>query len=371
MPGLNGLETLKRIKEITPFLETIMVTAVNDIQKASEAIKLGARDYVVKPFEVEQIIKITEQLLRKKSILNEGTKASSAQEKTPPQLLGQSDKILKVLDDIEKIKKDERVLILGEAGVEKEAAARILHEKSSRSNFPFLAFSLSEEMPLSKIRNILFGQEKGASTVDLKSQSGILEQSREGTLFIDNLECLPEEIFKAFSSLEFSRTGSSTKSPIQSRLIGGGASDLAVRNKEIFNFFSQILIEIPPLRERISDLPILVNNFIELFSSRYQKELKITPSALSALSDYPWPGNVMELESLIERFFLFPGASREIRPEDLPLDILLKSSGNIGGDFLSRFEKEYIRTVFEKSGKDKEAASLLLGINPTVLETKI
>jgi len=371
MPGLNGLETLKRMKEIDPHLEIIMVTAVNDIQKASEAIKLGAQDYVVKPFEVNQILKLSEQTIRKKSVLEVGASAYNLQIKNKAQLLGQNEKIIEIRESIENIKNNQPVLILGEIGTEKQEVAQLIHQKSSRKDFPFKTIFLSQTMSANKIKTLLLGREKGASTVELKAESGLLEQTKEGTLFIDNLECLPEEVFKILSSSEFSRIGGSSKTPLLSRLVGGGPANLLEQNQTAFDFFSaSVLIKIPPLCQRTSDIPILVNNFIEQFSGQYHKEIKISPAALEALTNHAWPGNTKELKTVIERFFLNPGTS-QINLEDLPFDVLLNGFESTGSNLPASFEKKYIQRVFEEQGGDKEKTASLLGIHKTLLETKL
>ena len=371
MPGLNGLETLKRIKEIDPSLEVIMVTAVNEIQKASEAVKLGARDYVVKPFDVAKILKLTEQILIKKNILNEGLSAAKSASRKHPELIGQSDKIIEIIDSIENLKNNnKRVLILGEAGTEKELLAELIHNKTKGSKVPFNKLSLSQRMSPTEISILLFGQEKGASTIELSAKSGLLEQAKGGTLFIDNLECLPAEILKVLVSQQFSRIGSTVFIPIEAQIIGGSSTDLATTNKPVFDFFAEILIDVPPLRNRISDIPLLVKHFFEKYSDRYGKEVKITNAVLDALTSYPWPGNITQLKSLIEKTFL-AHQSQEIVLDDLPIDILLKTSESIGNTYISTFEKQYVRNVFEKNKKDKEKTSVFLGISPQVLETKI
>lgn len=371
MPGLNGLETLEKLKNIDPDLEIIMVTAVNDVQKAGQAIKLGARDYIVKPFDVNNVLKLTEQILRRKSILSEGEEIQKKAGKRAPELIGQHERIIKILKTIEKIKNDERVLISGEAGTEKELIARIIHEKSKRADLPFYSIQLSRETSPQETKSMLFGREKGTSTVDLEAKAGLFEQVKNGTLFINNLESLPEDIFKTISTLEFSRIGPSSHSiPIEARLIGGTSSDLNVKNKELVEFFSGVFIQIPPLRQRSSDIPLLIDHFIERYSAQYGLDVKINKLALEALTGYSWPGNTLELESLTERLVL-SSTNNQIALEDLPIDILMKTTEGSGGNFISSFEKEYIRSAFEKRGKNKEKAAAFLGINPILLETKL
>jgi len=371
MPGLDGLETLKRMKEIAPDLEIVMVTAVNDVQKASQAVKLEARDYIVKPFDVEQVSNLTEQILRKKALLSEESRIQKKAGKGMAELVGKHEKIAKLSKNIVKIKKDQRVLICGEAGTEKELVARLIHEKGERSDFPFSAIHLSPEMSPLELKFILFGREKGVSTIDLTAKSGILERTKNGTLFINNLENLNQEIFKPLSSLEFSRAGAvSPPIPIEAHLMGGTALDLAEKNKEMFDFFSEVVLEVPPLRERSSDIPLLIDSFVEKYSLRYGKDIKIVAPAIEALTSYSWPGNTDELEGLVERLAL-SCSDHQIQLEDLPLDILLKTAEGAGGNFMANFEKEYIRSVLNQCGKNKKKAAASLGINPLLLEAKI
>jgi two-component system response regulator HydG len=370
MPGMDGIETLQRMREIDPDLEIIMVTAVNDVQNASKAIKLGARDYVVKPFDVNHILKMTEQILTKKAILAEGLVTQKNFETQPVDLIGQSDKIVEIIKLIENIKNDERILILGEIGTEKESAANMIHQKSKRANLPYRAVSPSQKMSPTEVKRLFFGEGKGSTTVDLEAKTGVFEKAKNGTVLIKNLEALPQDIFKTILSKEFSRLGSMTKIPIEARLIGAAPPALAEKNKEIFEYFSEILIEIPSLRHRSSDIPLLIKHFTEKFGARYKKEVKIEAAAVDALTGYSWPGNTQQMEGLMHRLVL-SSAHKEIKLEDLPLDILLKTTQGTGSNFIADFEKEYIRRVFEESGKNKGKAAAFLGISPTVLEVKI
>ena len=369
MPGMDGIETLKRLREINPELEIIMVTAVNDVSNASKAIKIGARDYVVKPFDVEHILKLTEQILRKKSILQEGSQARTKilQESLP--LIGQNEKILNIQKTIDQIKGRPKVLVVGEKGTEKETVARMIHQKCAPADAAFRNISLSQEIPLAQIKVVLFGSGKGETAILLESKTGLIEEVKNGTLLIDNLEIIPSEIFSILSSSAFSREGSLAQIPIESQLVGGADPLISERRKEVFDFFSEILIHIPPLRERGSDIPLITHALLEKFNARHQKEVKISASALDALSNYYWPGNVDELQALIERLVLC--SKNEISAEDLPLDILLKTNYGAGDSIFSRFENEYIRAAFELNHKDKQKSAAFLDINPFLLDSKI
>ncbi|OGB87871.1 hypothetical protein A3H38_05695 [candidate division WOR-1 bacterium RIFCSPLOWO2_02_FULL_46_20] len=367
MPGMNGLETLKRIKEIDPDIEVVMVTAVNDVQKASEAIKLGARDYVIKPFDVDHITKLAQQILRKKSIQQQSEKIQNIAGLKLPELIGPGEKILAVIKSLGEIKDHERVLISGETGTEKETIAQIIHAKSSQSTLPYQATQLSSLMTPARIKALLFGWGKGESTVALDAKSGLIEQVKGGTLFIDNIETLPAEIFKTISSLEFSRSDDSTKIPLKARLICGSSSNL---ESTMQAFFAQAHIQVPALRERNSDIPFLINHFVEQYGTQYGQDTRISTEALKALNSYTWPGNTQQLASVIKRLVLCSSTGK-VDVDDLPLDILLKTSEAAGSNFISAFEKEYIRATYKKCGKNKEKAANLLEINPYLLETKL
>jgi DNA-binding NtrC family response regulator len=359
MPGLDGLETLKRIKGIDPDVEVIMVTAVNDIQKASEAIKLGARDYIVKPFDVEAILKMTDQILRRKQLFRDSAEIRREFHKKTPQLVGQNAKLLEISRLIEKISsQDLRVLVLGEPGTEKETVASIIHHKSPRSDNPLRFLNLSSRMTAGEIRNRILGQGKGSTIVELERMNGLAEEARGGTLFINSAEYLPpmaEDLAAA-----------------NLRLIGGSSVlDLADRSRELFNYFSEVLIVLPPLRERISDLPLLINYYLEVFNETYGREVKgVAPEVEDILSLHSWPGNIAELEGLLEKIMITID-SEQIGAENLPLDLLVKSAGTPGANYTSVFEQRYVRRVFELSGNNKEKTASVLGINPALIEDKI
>lgn len=355
MPGMDGLETLKRMKEIDPELEVVMVTAVNDVQKASAAIKLGAREYLIKPFDVDAVLKIADSILRRKVLIREGMEVQKEAHKKSPQFIGQNEKILAGLKTIEKIAdKNLRVLILGEAGVEKEAVAEIIHENSTRSTSPFLIFHLSEVMSAAEIKLKLFGKGKGTTVVDLQKTPGMFEAARGGTIFLNNIEHLPAELISLL--------------PADVRLIAGSSREnLLEVSKENFDCFSEVIIDLPALRERISDLPLLANYFLRKYSDEHGRETpEIAPASLEALSNYCWPGNVAELEALVEKMVITV-PSGQITPSDLPVDLLLNSSGSPGSEYISTFDQEYKRRILEYAGNNREKAAAILGINSSLL----
>jgi DNA-binding NtrC family response regulator len=356
MPGLDGLATLKRLKEIDPELEVVMVTAVNDVQKASEAIKYGAKNYLIKPFDVAAILKMTEAILRRKSLIIEEENIRKGADKKQIKLIGQSEKIEAVMRAVKKAAaKDLRVLVLGEPGTERGAVAELIHEESSRAQLPMRSLILTPGMTGAVIKDLVFSSEKGSTTADLKKETGVLDEARGGTVFIDHVEYLPAGLF--------------TGKTIESRLIAGGPPDLADRSKETFEFFSAALITLPPLRERISDLPLLINHFAQLYSEEYGREITgVAPEVEEIFSNYSWPGNTAQLSAVIRNLVLHAGTNR-IKSHDLPLDLLLKSSGASGADYFSSFEKAYTQVMIDWAGGDRERAAAVLGINPALINS--
>ncbi len=353
MPGLDGLSTLKRLKEIDPELEVVMVTAVNDVQKAGEAVKYGARNYLIKPFDVQAILKMTEAILRRRSLIVEEENLRKGADRKRLKLVGQSEKIEEVRRQVKAVAgRGQRVLVLGEPGTERAAVAELIHEASPRAELPFQSASLSGSLSAGEIKTLVFGSEQGTTTADLKKKSGLLEEARGGTVFLDHVEHLPAGLFGG---------------PLEARLVAGAGPDLAERSRENFEFFSEALITLPPLRERLADLPLLIDHYAALYGDEYGKELARVPAEIEEIfSAYDWPGNTAQLSAVI-RVLVLKSAGGRLRAGDLPLDLLLGGPAAAGGDFFSSFEKTYIREVLEANDGDKERAAAVLGLNPALI----
>jgi two-component system response regulator HydG len=327
-----------------------MVTAVNDVRKASEAIQRGARDYLIKPFDVEAIIRMTERILRRKALARESDLLTG---QARPQLIGRSEKIESVIQQAKKLAAgDTRVLIEGEPGTEKEEIARLIHENSPRRELPFKSFYLSSALPAETTRARLYGRESGRTTAELKKESGLLDEVRGGTLFLSRIEQLKG------------------KPPATAaRLIGAtDRSDLAAVNREIFDHFAEAVLTIPPLRARLGDLPVLVERYLAQFNRQHGRRISRTaPAALEIMAAYHWPGNTMELRLMIERAVL-KAAEEEIAVHDLPLDLLLKNGKAHGRDYPALFEKSYIKKLREVSGLDRAGLAAVLQVKASYLE---
>lgn len=358
MPGLDGLETLKRLKDLDPELEVIMVTAVNDVQKANQAVKLGARDYLIKPFDVDAVIKIAQNILHRKELEQSGTALLEIASQTQPQLVGQSERLKEILKSIAKVAvTDQRVLITGEAGTEKAVVAELIHRQSPRSQSPFVTFSLTAAMSPEAIKQRLLGGGKGSTTADLQRLSGVVESARGGTLLLDHIDHLPAELVASL--------------PTEVRWIGGSQlTEAADQSKTAREFFAQAAFHLPPLRERTVDFPFIVKYFIDKICHRLGKEtVEITGDALAILADYNWPGNTAELAALLEQLLITTSSTR-LSADNLPLHLLLSKAG-AGSDYFNQFENHYCRRLYTEAGQDKEKTASLLGISTDLLASKL
>jgi len=372
MPGLTGIETLKRIKEIDRSIEVIMVTAVNDVASAGTAIKLGAKDYVVKPFEVNDILGKTRSIVIK-------SQAKAIKPMRKEEIIGSSRQISSIRKLIEELAHDDRsVLILSEKGLEGEIIANTI---SSESKKPLKILNAYEHMKDAEI----FGYEKGSFTEAFEKKSGVLEEANGGILFIRNIELLPNEtqqrLADALHNKQMTRNGSMSPIHIDVRMISETSINIKdhvksdIFNKSLYEKFSEAVIELPPLRQRDSDIPIFMNHYVEKFADLYGKKVQLSLEAANILSDYPWPGNLTELANTMETLVL-DSPHGTIKPEDLPLDILIKSTWSQGSyatldNLVARLEHVHILKVYNSAGQNKALASSILGIQPKTLESKL
>lgn len=372
MPGMTGIETLKRIKEIDRGIEVIMVTAVNDVASAGTAIKLGAKDYVVKPFEVNDILSKTRSIVIK-------SQAKVIKPIQKEELIGSSKLISSIRKSVEELAHNNcSVLMLSERGLEGEIVANII---SSESKKALKIIDAQEHMNDS----VIFGYEKGSFTEAFEKRSGALEEANGGILFIRNIELLPNDtqqrIADSMAKNEMTRNGSMSSIHIDVRLIAETSvniKDLVKSDifcKELYDKISETVIELPPLRQRESDIPILINHYMEKFADIYNKKVQLTVEAANILSDYPWPGNLIELSNTLETLVL-DSTHESITPDDLPIDILIKSTSGLGQhttlDHIgSRLENAHIIKVFNSTGQNKSLTSALLGIQQKTLESRL
>jgi len=391
MPGMDGMEALKRMMKIDKALTIIMVTAVNDVQKATEAVKLGAKDYVVKPFNVDDILNMTENILKKKVLTKEAREIRSTGELLKGfEIIGKSKVIAHVIKLIEKSAKDDSgVIIYGERGVENELVAASIHRKSKRSSKPFKILDITKNEE-NILRVALFGSGKGSSSETLQKEKGLLEETNEGMVLLRNIEKLPmsiqKELATAIKKKEILRVGSDIPISIDIRIIGTTTADLKelinlnLFSRELYNTIGETYIDIPPLRERSEDLPEILNYYLEYFTQIYNKAVSgFSQDALDILSSYPFPGNTEELKSLVKHLIL-KSKGEYITLKDIPLDIMIKSpiysqseeSKELSFETIyNDLEKSFIERLLMKTNNNVQKTAKILGLNLSAFQAKL
>ncbi len=333
MPGLSGMELLRKLTVDYPDVPVVMITAHGSVENAVEAVKLGAFDYLEKPFDQEQIRQIVTKALR--------THALSRRDARPEEptgqrgrfrIVGESAAIRQIYAIVEKVANTpSTVLITGESGTGKELIARALHDNSSRQGGPFIKINCAA-IPKTLMESELFGYEKGAFTGAVGAKPGRFELAHGGTLFLDEIGEIPVEmqvkLLRVLQESEFERVGGIKTIKVDVRLVTATNRDLAAEiatggfREDLFYRLNVVPIHLPPLRERREDIPLLVDHFVAKFNDRLKKQISgITPDAVGRLASYNWPGNIRELENLIERTMLFCEAP-VIDVNNLPQELL-------------------------------------------------
>ena len=392
MPGMDGIEVLRRIGELKENVDVIMVTAVNTMKTAIEAMKLGAYDYITKPFDVDEVIVSINKALEKRRLTRELSYLRSEVAKPVKfdNIIGASEKIRQVYEIVsEMTKNDATVLISGESGTGKELIARAIHFNGLRKDKPFIPVDCAS-IPENLLESELFGHEKGAFTDATSQKLGRFELANHGTLFLDEIGNLRMDmqgkILRALQEREIHRVGGVRTIKIDVRIISATNIDLKKAIKEgkfredLYYRLNVVPIELPPLRERKEDIPVLVRHFLGIFTREFGKEIKdISSVAMEAFVNYGWPGNVRELRNVIERLVAL---TREevISHERLPLDILLLAEtggADIGKEGMllkearEQFEKHFILGVLGKVNWNQTEAAKVLGIHRNTLMMKI
>jgi len=386
VPELGGLELLRRIRAVYPQIAVMVLTQYGTIETAVEATRLGAMDYVTKPFHVEELRAKLDRLVRAIE-LDQENRVLREQLRSRPGfggLIGVSPKMQRVYKLIEKVSQHNYpVFILGESGTGKELVARSIHFSGPRRQKPFVPVDCSALVP-TLIESELFGYVKGAFTGAMHSKQGLLEVADEGTLFLDEIGDLPVDLqaklLRALQEREVKPVGSTERISIHVRVIAATNRDLeaSIRSgtfrQDLYFRLNVVQVKLPPLRERKSDIPLLVNSFLEKFSDLQRPVRSISEDAMRRLMAYDWPGNVRELENAIERAVAL-GSGPILHVGDLPSNLQYASAERLPeNDELVPLEELERRAIFralrETSG-DKLAAARLLGIGKTTLYRKL
>ncbi len=331
MPGLDGMGLLKKLSADYADVPVVMITAHGSVESAVEAVKLGAFDYLEKPFEQEQIRQVVAKALSTFALSRRDARPEEVTARGRFRLIGESPAIKQIYAVVEKVANTpSTVLITGESGTGKELIARALHENSSRHGGPFIKINCAA-IPKTLMESELFGYEKGAFTGAVGAKPGRFELAHGGTLFLDEIGEIPIEmqvkLLRVLQESEFERVGGIKTIKVDVRLVTATNRDLLQEigagnfREDLFYRLNVVPIHIPPLRERREDIPLLAEHFIAKFNERLRKQIEgITPDAIERLVAHPWPGNIRELENLMERTVLFCEGP-QIRASDLPPEI--------------------------------------------------
>ncbi|MCX5837003.1 MAG: sigma-54 dependent transcriptional regulator [Deltaproteobacteria bacterium] len=386
MPKMDGIGFLKEVKELSPETMVILITAYASGETAVTAMKEGAYDYIEKDFAIEDLNRIVRNALVKKGVNRDDAlfRKEVGEAVGFGNMIGKSPEMLKVYATIKKVADTPaNVLILGESGTGKELVAKAVHENSSRRKMPFLVINcggISENL----LESELFGYIKGAFTGAYTDKGGLLNAARRGTIFLDEIAELPPplqvKLLRVVQEKTFRRIGGAKDIQVDVRIISATNQNLADNVKsgsfreDLYYRLNVIPIQLPPLRERQEDIPILTKHFIEKYSREFGKEIRtISVYALELLMQYPFPGNIRELQNIIERSVALE-TSNIILPENLALSQNsgqkqvtaipeLTDSGLNLNEELARFEKLLIEKALEKAGGSKTRAAELLKIN--------
>lgn len=325
MPKMDGMEVLDKIMEICPETPVIMISAHGNIETAVEAIKNGAFDFIEKPFTFARIMVTVRNALDKTNLISE-TKSLKKKISSKYQMIGESPAIQNVKNMIEKVATtDARVLITGPNGSGKEVVARWLHEKSNRNKAPFVEVNCAA-IPSELIESELFGHEKGAFTSAIKQRQGKFEQAHGGTIFLDEIGDMSlsaqAKVLRALQENKISRVGSDKDINVDVRVLAATNKDMSeeIKNnnfrEDLYHRLSVILINVPPLNDRVEDIPLLANHFIEETCNEQAVPKKIiNDQAIEELKKIDWRGNIRELRNVIERLVIL--SSNEITKEDV------------------------------------------------------
>lgn len=387
LPDINGIDLLEKLLETDPNVEIIMVTAVNEIQTAVKAIKLGAYEYIIKPFEVDNVLILIGRALEKKRLVQEVAYLRNALEMYHPfeKMVGKDKKMKKIFDLISTISQsDGTVLIQGESGTGKELVARAIHNRSPRKNHPFVVINCAA-IPPTLMESKIFGHNRGAFTGATSTSIGKLEVASRGTVFLDDIDSLDTnmqaKLLRIIQEKEFERLGSTKVVKADVRFVTASnknLEDLISREEfreDLYYRLNVFPVNIPPLRDRKRDIPLLLNHFLELHARNTGHSSKtFSEKAVKELMEYDWPGNVRELQNLVERLvtitkgpvihlrdistFSISTGKREIK------DLMLKEAVHV-------FEKQYISEVLDFVNGNKKKAAEKLGVHRNTLMGKL
>jgi DNA-binding NtrC family response regulator len=389
MKGLKGLDLLEGVNKVAPMTPVIIITAFGTIESAIKAMKMGAYDYITKPFQMDEIVltvrKALENRLLKKEVIRLKKEVESRYDFH--QLIGKSPSMQKIYDLIERISdSSSNVLITGESGTGKELVAKAIHFNGVRKEGSFIAINCAA-IPETLLESELFGYKKGAFTDAKSDKKGLIFKANEGTLFLDEITEMPltlqAKLLRVIEEREIRPLGDTNSYPIDVRIISTSNRDIVSLiqqgrfREDLYYRLKVIDIELPPLCDRKEDIPLLVQHFVNKFGQGLKKNISgVSEEALKIFLNYSWPGNVRELENVVQRAITL-SQQEFILPEDLPASIIQKTDEKLvekalGKNFtLDQLEKEYIKRVLIETGGNKSKAAEILGLDRKTLYRKL
>ncbi len=391
MPEMTGIELLQRLKIHWPQIEVVMMTGYATIETALGAMKAGAYDFLQKPFEqIEVAVRVVEKALERKKLLDSNQELENRLEVVAHYegIVGSSDRMQEVFRLVEQVAQyDATVMISGETGVGKERIAHAIHLKSPRRSKPFVPVVCSA-FPETLIESALFGHRKGAFTGAVSDKVGMIEAADGGTLFLDEVGDIPlpvqVKLLRVFQEGTLQRVGDVSQTSVDVRVLTATHRNLKEEiqagnfREDLYYRLNVVEIELPPLRKRLDDIPLLAHHFLQIYSKRYGKPIEgVAPETMVLLQEFGWPGNVRQLEHTIARALIME-TTEQLTPQSLPKE--LRDGQNMLGrslnasytnmsfrdakqHVLDRFEKRYIQSVLEQADQNISHAARLAGMD--------
>jgi len=386
MPKVGGLELLRAVKETSPETEVIILTGYGTVDSAVEALKLGSYDYLQKPIEFERLKILIDRIIEKQTLQKENIliKKRLRDRYQYDGLVGASEKIREIYTIIDRISHTSpTVFIQGESGTGKELAANVIHQNSDRKDMPFIAVNCGAIVG-NLLESELFGYLKGSFTGAIRDNVGLFKAADGGTIFLDEIAeieaALQVKLLRALQERKIRPVGAAHEKTVDVRVIAATNQDTDVllrkniMREDLYYRLNVINIRMPALREMRADIPLLVRHFLNRFNTRSQKKVQgISPEALDCLDRYHWPGNVRQLENVIERAFAL-GVDKIIQAEDLPLEIREITQQKVGTAKIRTLrdnEIALIKSALVKTNGNRAKAAELLGVNTSTIYRKI
>jgi two-component system, NtrC family, response regulator AtoC len=391
LPEMDGIQVLEQMKAFDEQLEVILVTAVKTVRTAVAAMKLGALDYLTKPFDEDELLGVVRRALERKSLRREVAFLRSELERRHDfdDLVGQHPEMQKLYRLIGQVARSTAtVLIVGESGTGKELVARAVHRQGPRRDRPFVAINPAA-VPETLLESELFGHEKGAFTGAHQRKTGKFEMAEGGTLFLDEIGTLKPELqvklLRVLQEREIERVGGGRPIRTDVRIMAASNSDLrrAVASgafrEDLYFRLNVVRVVVPPLREHREDIPLLVEHFVRRYNHEFNKRVEgMAPEALAVLHRYAWPGNVRELQNIVERSVALVEGGM-IGPHDLPVDLFLPDLRDAVRqaemlplrEATEEFERQIVSRVLERVRWNQSEAARILGLHRNVLKTKL